>query len=164
MSTAVRPVKWNWITSRFPTQMKCVMTTKSCLLCYSCMNSTAPKYLQELILCYLPVRHLQSSTHSRLRIPSVDQGNNKKHFGVKAFSNAAPKLCNSQPITLREHNSKEASKKKLKTYLLLENEICSDCTPVTFHFFFSFFFFFLKAQWACCCSMDISALYKSSSS
>ena len=49
------------------------------------------------------------------------QGNNKKHFGVREFANAAPKLWNSLPITLREHNSKETFKKNLKTYLFSEN-------------------------------------------
>ena len=89
-------------------------------LVYSCMNGTAPQYLQELIPRYLPVRHLRSSTQSRLRIPSVDQG---KFFfgGIRAFSSAAPKLWNSLPITLREHNSKETFKKNMKTYLLSEN-------------------------------------------
>ena len=52
------------------------------------------------------------------------------------------------PITLRQHNSKE-------TYWFSDNYICSNCAPVTF---------FSKAQWACCRSMDISVLYKLSSS
>ena len=67
------------------------------------------------------VRHLWSSTQSRLYIPCDDQGNNMKHFGVRAFSNAAPKLWNSVPITLREHNSKETFEKNLKTFLSSEN-------------------------------------------
>ena len=70
----------------------------------------------ELISRYLPVRHLRSSTQSRLCLASVDQGNNKKHFGVRAFSNAAPKVWNSLPITLREHNSKATFKEKPATY------------------------------------------------
>ena len=61
-------------------------------LVHSCMNSTALQYLQESIPSYLPVRRLRSFTQSRLRIPSFDQGNNKKQFGVRAFSDAAPKL------------------------------------------------------------------------
>ena len=77
----------------------------------------SPLYLQDLIPHYLPVHHPWSSNQSCLRIPSVD----KKHFGVKAFSNAAPKLWNSLPITLRQHNSKETLKKNLNTYLFSEN-------------------------------------------
>ena len=93
---------------------------KILFLVHSCMNGTAPKCLRELIPRYLPVRHLRSSTQSRLRIPSVDQG--KIFFGgIRAFSSAAPKLWNSLPITLREHNSKETFKKNMKTYLLSEN-------------------------------------------
>ena len=49
--------------------------------------------------------------------PSVDQGNNKKYFWVRAFSSAAPSLWNSLPITLREHSSKET----VETYLFSEN-------------------------------------------
>ena len=81
----------------------------------------APQYLQELIPGYLPVHHLQSSTQSHLCIAGVDQGKNKKHFGVGAFFCAAPKLWNSLLISLREHNWKETFKKNLKTYLFSEN-------------------------------------------
>ena len=85
------------------------------------MNGTAPQYLLELITCYLPVFYMRFSTQSRLGIPSVNQGNNKKHIGVRAFSSAVPKLWNSLPISLREHNSKETFEKNLKTYLFSEN-------------------------------------------
>ena len=88
--------------------------------------------------CYLPVRHLESVTQSSLHIPSVDQGNNTKHFGVRAFSNATPRLWNSLPITLRERNLKETFKNNPKTYLSSERKICSDSAPVTFLFFLFF--------------------------
>ena len=101
-------------------------------LVYSCMNGKAPNSLQELIPRYLPVRHLRSSTQCLLHISSVDQGNiKKKDFGVRAFSSAAPKLWNSLPVTLRQHNSKETAKKNPRTYLFSENHICSDCAFVT---------------------------------
>ena len=71
---------------------------------------------QELIPCYLPEHHLRSSIQSRLRIRSVKQGINKKHFGVGAFSNAAPQLWHSLPMALRQHHLKESFKKNLNTY------------------------------------------------
>ena len=61
----------------------------------------------ELISRYLPVRHLRSSTLTRLRIPSVDQENNKKRFGVRAFSTAAIKLWKSLLIILTEHKQQQ---------------------------------------------------------
>ena len=85
-------------------------------LVYRCMKGHSPlpllpppppKYPRELIPRYLSKRRLRSSTQSRLRIPSVDQRNSNKHVGVRAFSNAEPKLWNSLPITLREQHSKE---------------------------------------------------------
>ena len=45
----------------------------SCLLCTAVRMAQTPQRLQELIPRYLPVRHLRSSTRSRLRIPRVDQ-------------------------------------------------------------------------------------------
>ena len=61
--------------------------------------------------------------YSCLCIPSIDQenNNNKKHFGVRAFSNAAPNLWNSLPTSLTGHNPKKAFKKILKKYLLSGN-------------------------------------------
>ena len=60
-------------------------------LVYICMNGTASQYFQELIPCYLPVRHLQSSTLCRVRIPSLERGGGGG-LGVGTFSNAAANL------------------------------------------------------------------------
>ena len=62
---------------------------KILFLAYSCLNSTAPQCLQELIPWYL--------LHA---VSSVDQGKKKKHFGVEAFWNAAPTLWNSLPLLI----------------------------------------------------------------
>ena len=102
-----------------PVEMR--IDCKMLSLVYSCMTGTTQQYFQELIPGYLPVHHLQSSTQSHLCIAGVDQGKNKKHFGVGAFFCAAPKLWNSLLISLREHNWKETFKKNLKTYLFSEN-------------------------------------------
>ena len=77
-------------------------------------------------------------------------------------TNAAPKLWNSLPITLREHNSKEIKKKNqqqkqqqqqqnMKTHLFSENQICSHCAPVTFvFFFFCFLIMFFESAISLC--------------
>ena len=94
---------------------KCVLTTKSCLV-YSCMNGTAPQYLREPILFYLPVHHLRSSTQSRLRIPSIDKGNKNKqnknaleseHFPKLQQDLADRRMANPMDPVLSHHTSQE---------------------------------------------------------
>ena len=62
--------------SEVPTALKGTHTSlndqRHLSVVYTCMNGTAPQYLQELIPGYLPVRHLQSSAQSRHGMPSVD--------------------------------------------------------------------------------------------
>ena len=53
--------------------------------------------------------------------------------------------------------------KILKSYLLSENQICSNCAPMTFDASF-FLFFSFQVQRACRCNIYISALYISPSS
>ena len=85
-------------------------------LAYSCMEGTAPAYLQELIPKHVPSRGLRSASQSFLRVPSV-QRHKKKSLGVRSFENAAPGLWNSLPQALRECNSKDSFKRRLKTWL-----------------------------------------------
>ena len=68
-------------------------------LVYSYMNDTVPQYLRELIPRYLPVRYLQSSTQSRLRILSVDRGNNKTPWSQSIFQ------CCAQTVEQPTHYS-----------------------------------------------------------
>ena len=85
-------------------------------LLYSCMNGTAPRYLQELIPRYLPVCHLRSSTQSRLRIPSIDKGNKNKqnknaleseHFPKLQQDLADRRMANPMDPVLSHHTSQE---------------------------------------------------------
>ena len=57
---------------------------------------------------------------------------------------------------LREHYSKEIFQKNLKTYLFSENQFSLNCASVSYLLIY-------LAQWVCCCSMDISELYRLSS-
>ena len=72
-------------------------------LVYSYMNDTAPQYLRELIPRYLPVRYLRSSTQSRLRIPSVDQGKKKQTLWSQSIFQ-----CCTQTVELSAHYSEIA--------------------------------------------------------
>ena len=85
-------------------------------LTYSCIHGTAPTYLQELIPVYRPARNLRSASSLRLRLPSTDD-TRKKRFGGRSFKNAAPKLWNSLPESVKEAVSTSSFQKRLKTHL-----------------------------------------------
>ena len=116
------------------------------------MTGTAPSSLQELIPRYIPVRHLRSSTQSRLRIPSVDQGNNKNTLEPEHFPVLCPNCGTAYPL-LRESI--------IRRKLLRKTWRPTCCQRIRFAqtvhqwFFLSALSSFNK---------DISALYKSSSS
>ena len=83
---------------------------------YSCVEGTAPAYLQELVPKHAPSRPLRSSSQSLLRVPSVD-GHKKKSQGARSFECVAPKLWNSLPQTLRDCRTKGSFKRQLKAFL-----------------------------------------------
>ena len=87
-------------------------------LVYSCMNGTAPQYLQEFINTSLPSTPSAAVLHpispSQLQCRPRKQ---EEYFGVGAFSSAALKLWNRMPITPSEHISQATFKKHLKIYL-----------------------------------------------
>ena len=85
-------------------------------LVYKCVNGTAPVYLQDIVQQHAPQRQLRSASQSRLRIPSFDE-NRKKSLGFRAFRNAAPKLWNILPQSLKNSPSTTTFKKRLKTHL-----------------------------------------------
>ena len=85
-------------------------------LAYSCMEGTAPHYLQELVPKHVSTKGLRSSSQSLLKVPSVD-GHKKKSFGVRSFESAAPYLWNKLPQSLRDSGKKESFKRSLKTFL-----------------------------------------------
>ena len=84
-------------------------------LTFSCLDGTAPCYLQNLLTKYVPSRGLRSAEQSLLKPPSVF-GHKKKTFGVRAFESVAPVLWNNLPHPLKQIESK-SFKKNLKTYL-----------------------------------------------
>ena len=85
-------------------------------LVYSCLDGTAPLYLQELVSRHAPSRGLRSSSNSLLRVAGVDR-HKKKRLGARSFECVAPQLWNKLPLTLRECDSKTSFKGQLKTHL-----------------------------------------------
>ena len=109
ISPVLRDLHWLPVVKRVDYKVLC--------LAFKCFNGLAPGYLSELVPNYAPARSLRSSSQSRMRIPSASDHHQKKHFGFRAFSNAAPSLWNSIPLTLRQCDSLPAFRKQLKTHL-----------------------------------------------
>ncbi len=86
---------------------------KLLLLTFKALRNLAPTYLSELLHPYTPSRALRSSSSGLLSIPSVKM----VKMGARAFSHAAPELCNSLPIHIRQLDSINIFKSQLKTYL-----------------------------------------------
>ena len=86
---------------------------KIALLCFKCVNSKAPSYLQQLVSPYQPVRPLRSSNKNLLCVPNMKT----KKFGHRTFSFNAATIWNSIPTNIRNIINEEKFKKKLKTHL-----------------------------------------------
>ena len=82
---------------------------------FSCIQGSAPVYLQEIIQSYKPKRNLHSNSQNLLNQIRV----RTKLFGDRAFAKAAPELWNSLPQSLRDITSLDQSKLRLKTFLFL---------------------------------------------
>ena len=87
---------------------------KIALLCFKCLNKTAPIYLQNLIQIYKPRRSLRSSTDNSILFKPVM---NYKTYGEKSFSFYGPYVWNSLPAHLRNCDNINIFKKNLKTHL-----------------------------------------------
>ena len=86
---------------------------KIAILTYKCLNQLAPDYLCKLIKRYEPARNLRSSEQHLLVIPRT----NTKTLGTKSFSVSAPTIWNNLPLKIRQINSQNIFKAKLKTFL-----------------------------------------------
>ena len=70
-------------------------------------------YVEELLVDYSPKRTLCSADKGLLLQPK----HNLKTYGYSAFSQGAPKIWNSMPVTLRTCCELSAFKSKIKTFL-----------------------------------------------
>ena len=82
---------------------------KICVLCFKCINKTAPSYLSDLLEQYVPSRLLRSGSQNLLKIPPRA---NKK-CTEKAFKHCAPYIWNSLPSDIREAKSESQFKNDL---------------------------------------------------
>ena len=98
-------IRLHWLPVKFRINLKIAM------LVYKCIYNKAPKYLSSLI---------QVRKVSRYSLRSNEGIILKKTFGDRAFSNAAPNVCNSLPISIRNQHNFEYFKKLLKSYCFTE--------------------------------------------
>ena len=92
---------------------------KICVLCFKCINKTAPSYLSDLLEQYVPSRLLRSGSQNLLKIPPRA---NKK-CTEKTFKHCAPYIWNSLPSDIREAKSESQFKNYLKTHLF-KSHLC----------------------------------------
>ena len=87
---------------------------KIAVIIHRCLHDTAPSYLKSMLTQYVPTRNLRSSKSSAviLVVPRVNQ----KTVGNRAFSVAGPAIWNALPTSIREIESTNVFKSKLKTH------------------------------------------------
>ena len=89
---------------------------KILLLVYKCISGQGPSYLNELFSAYIPQRDLRSSDARLLVKPKP-----KTNTGRRAISFQGPLLWNELPDEVKQANSIESFKKKLKTFMFLKS-------------------------------------------
>jgi hypothetical protein len=94
---------------------------KTLSITYKCYNGTAPSYLSSLVGKHKlqTSMELRSTSQALLHVPGTKEVTNVRH-GMRAFSNAGPKLWNEIPEKLRKSTSLSSFKKQLKTNLFLK--------------------------------------------
>ena len=83
------------------------------LLTYKCLHGTAPSYLREMLIEYVPSWTLRATSNNLLCEPRT----NIKSYGDRSFSACAPKLWNQHPNNIRAAGSVAIFKWQLKTHL-----------------------------------------------
>lgn len=86
-------------------------------LTYNCLHGDAPAYLKDLVISYVPVKNLRSSSKMRLSVPGYGGDTTKKRSGARSFKNAAPTEWNDLPVSFKLSTNLDSFKKILKTHL-----------------------------------------------
>ncbi len=86
---------------------------KILLLTYKALNGLAPTYIKDLLIPYCPGRQLRSQNAALLDKPRIS----KSTIGGRAFSYRAPLLWNSLPLCIRESDTLNTFKARLKTHI-----------------------------------------------
>jgi hypothetical protein len=86
---------------------------KMLLFAYKSQHGKAPVYLSDLLYPHVPARSLRSEQQLRLEQPRA----RSKKYGDRAFSIAAPRLWNNLPLFVKDSDSVDIFKSRLKTHL-----------------------------------------------
>ena len=105
-------IRLHWLPVKFRINFKIAM------LVYKCIYNIAPKYLISLIEVRKTSRYSLRSNEGMLLLDNSAKA--KKTFGDRAFSNAAPNVWNSLPMSIRNQHNFECFKKLLKSYYFTE--------------------------------------------
>ena len=90
---------------------------KILLITFKALNKQAPNYITDLLIPYKPSRSLRSSTRNFLMKPVF----NLKAYGGRCFVLASAVLWNDLPQSIKDSQSVETFKQKLKTHLFLQS-------------------------------------------
>jgi len=85
---------------------------KITLLTYKSLSTNQPPYLRNLLHMYQPMRCLRSASQNLLTIPFCTTD-----FSKRSFSFSAPTIWNELPAAIRESNTLDTFKCRLKTHL-----------------------------------------------
>ena len=83
------------------------------VMCFKCIDGTAPPYLSDLVDLYDPPRALRSGGRYLLRTPK----RGSRRLSDRSFVHFAPSVWNSLPLSLRSMSGEPAFKSNLKTFL-----------------------------------------------
>ena len=108
---------------------------KICVLCFKCINKTAPSYLSDLLKQYVPVVYWDQALKTCWRYHPEPI----KKCTEKAFKHCAPYIWNSLPSDIREAKSESQFKNDLKTHLFKS------------HLLYLSFFWFISMHEECMC-------------
>ena len=96
--------------------IECRPKFKLLLFTYKAVAETAPPYISELIEKQHSTRALRSSSRSLLAVPST----RTKTYGERCFRTAAAKLWNELPEHVKDAQTVQIFRKRLKTHLFRE--------------------------------------------
>ena len=97
--------------------LKARIKYKICLLVFKALQYGQPAYLRELLQYNAPTRILRNDRTDRLIEPIVAQSS----YSDRCFYSCAPKMFNSLPINVRNSETIEMFKTRLKTFLFRES-------------------------------------------
>ena len=89
---------------------------KILLITFKALNKQAPNYITDLLIPYKLLRSLRSSTKNLLMKPVF----NLKSYGGRSFALASAVLWNDLPQSIKDSQSVETFKQKLKRHLFLQ--------------------------------------------